>query len=80
MTMQRTIHDRLRPSVAPPSAQAGPGTSSVTASSLGLEASEVDRLVSELQLGLKDVSELYNDFAQPLKVWMITLIILCFYL
>ena len=73
MTMQRTVHDRLRPLVAPSAQPTGSGT----ASSLGLDASEVDRLVSELQLGLKDVSELYNDFAQPLKVW-ITLAVFCF--
>ena len=73
MTMQRTVCDRLRPPPPPstsPRPQGGPQAVAAVGSAhlAGLEASEVDRLVSELQHGLKDVSDLYNDFAQPLKV------------
>eukprot|EP00798_Chlamydomonas_sp_ICE-L_P007356 gene7356-479_t len=56
MTFQRDIHDRIIAHSKSPK--------------LLMEASELARLASELQQGpLRDVSELYNDFAQPLKVW-----------
>lgn len=29
---------------------------------------EIDRHIAELQQGLRDISELYNEFAQPYKV------------
>jgi hypothetical protein len=32
------------------------------------EASELGRQVADLSLGLRDVSELYNDYTQPHKV------------
>ena len=70
--MQRTVHDRLQCTAA--AARTASASASGTAST-GLPApeptvvaAELERLVSELEQGPKDVSELYNDYAQPLKV------------
>jgi len=37
------------------------------------EASELGRQASDLATGLRDVSELYNDYAQPHKMWDVCL-------
>ncbi|KAF5829261.1 Non-repetitive/WGA-negative nucleoporin C-terminal-domain-containing protein [Dunaliella salina] len=37
------------------------------------EASELGRQASDLATGLRDVSELYNDYAQPYKMWDVCL-------
>ena len=73
-SMQRTIHDRLQGTAATarPAASAS-GTATAVGSGTGTgagssgDAAELERLVSELEQGPKDVSELYNDYAQPLK-------------
>jgi len=59
MGFQKTIYDRLMERKA--------------AGGAGVDAAELDRRASELQYGLRDISELYNDYAQPLKMWDVCL-------
>ena len=69
---QRSVHDRLRGTAAAARTAASSGTAAAVGSGAAGagspdDAAGLERLVSELEQGPKDVSELYNDYAQPLK-------------
>ncbi|GAX83884.1 hypothetical protein CEUSTIGMA_g11309.t1, partial [Chlamydomonas eustigma] len=80
LNIQKAVHDRLKELKAKPKSVVSTLTTAAAASTPGggngADTSwneEMERLLNNLEVGLKDVSELYNDYAQPLKMWDVCL-------